>query len=312
MTGSWLFLLGGLCCAGVGGEVFLRGAVGVARWLRIPAGIVGATVAAFATSSPELSVAVRAGLAGTPEVSLGDALGSNVVNVGLILGLALLLKPLQVHRAAIRRDFPVALAAPLVTGVLLYDGVLSRLDGAVMWLGFAVWVTFVTLEARRSRDTDVEDVLAPRNRWTMAPQLVAGLVLLVLAGRLIVDGAVPLASALGMSTFAVGATVVAVGTSVPELATTLLARMRGHDDVGLGTVLGSNIFNNLAIVGTAAVLHPISVSFAATGPALLMGCVMVAATYPLGTGLLRRKHGAALLVFYAVYVVAVAQQGGAP
>ena len=106
-----MLLLGGLACAALGGEVFLRGAVGFARWLRVPDGVVGATVAAFATSAPELSVAVRAGLAGTPEVSLGDALGSNVVNVGLVLGLALLLKPLQVHRAAIKREFPVALAA---------------------------------------------------------------------------------------------------------------------------------------------------------------------------------------------------------
>ncbi len=136
---NYLALIIGIICAGIGGELFVRGALGLAHRLRISAGIIGATVAAFATSSPELSVALSSALAGKPQIALGDSLGSNVVNVALILGLALVISGIHTPRDSIRRDFPVALLIPLLTGALFLDGELSRIDGLLLFAAFAAW-----------------------------------------------------------------------------------------------------------------------------------------------------------------------------
>ena len=138
--GDFALLLAGVVCAGIGGELFVRGVVGIAHWARISPGIIGATVAAFATSSPELSVSVSSALAARPEIALGDALGSNVVNVALILGLALVISAIRTPPGSIRRDMPVALLAPVLTGLLFLDGELSHLDGAVLMVVFVAWL----------------------------------------------------------------------------------------------------------------------------------------------------------------------------
>jgi cation:H+ antiporter len=231
-------LIAGMACAGVGGELFVRGSVGIARHARVSPGIIGATVAAFATSTPELSVAITSAVAGSPQIALGDALGSNVVNVALILGCALAISGIQTPRSGLKRDFPVALLVPVVTGALLLDGLLSRIDGAMMLLGFGVWLGATLVEARRER-TAAAEILAVEPAWRAVVGSVAGVVLLAAAGYLVVSGARSLAAAFGVADFVVGATVVAVGTSLPELATTIIAKLRGHDEVGLGTILGS-------------------------------------------------------------------------
>jgi cation:H+ antiporter len=141
----------GMVCAGIGGELFVRGTVGLAHWARVSPGLVGATVAAFATSSPELTVSITAALAGTPQIALGDALGSNVVNVALILGIAVVIAGMRSPRDTVKRDFPVAMLVPVVTGVLALDGVLSRLDGVLLLSLFLVWLVAVIIEARKQR-----------------------------------------------------------------------------------------------------------------------------------------------------------------
>ncbi|MBA2378201.1 MAG: sodium:calcium antiporter, partial [Blastocatellia bacterium] len=138
---DYVILIFGIAAAGIGGELFVRGAVGLAKWARIPVGIIGATIAAFATSSPELAVSVGAALDGKPHIALGDALGSNVANIALVLGIALLFAPLTAERSSIRRDFPVAIGAPFLTALLVLDGELSRLDAAIMLSVFAGWIT---------------------------------------------------------------------------------------------------------------------------------------------------------------------------
>jgi cation:H+ antiporter len=297
-------LLLGILFAGLGGELFIRGAVGVGYWARIPAGIIGVTLAAFATSSPELSVSVSAALAGTPEIALGDALGSNVVNVALILALALVISGIQCSGASIRRDFPVALLIPVITGLLLWDGTLSRLDGVLLLGMFAVWLVLVVVEARKRQIAFDADRPAPR-RARIVLACLFGLGFLFLAGRLIVAGAKGIASSFGIDEFVIGATIVAVGTSVPELATTVIAKFRGHDDVGLGTVLGSNIFNGLFIIGVAATIHPITVAWSAVAVALLFGVVALALTWPGGSGFIDRRRGVLLLVLYASYLALI-------
>ncbi len=302
----YLALLLGLAFAGIGGELFVRGTVGLARAARISPGIIAATIAAFATSSPELTVAISSARNGIPEISLGDVLGSNVVNFALILAAAVLIAPISVPRRNIVRDFPVALLNPVLLGVFLIDGQLSRIEGLLLIAGFLVWLAAVMQEARKERSA-AGDVLGERQPFRALFESAGGLVLLIAAGRLIVFGATGIAQAFGLSEFVIGATIVAVGTSVPELATAIISRIRGHDEVGLGTVLGSNIFNGLFIAGVAATITPINVTFRSASPALLLGFVAVALTYPPRSGVISRWRGGLLAAVYLAYVAAILQ-----
>ena len=298
---DYLALFLGIVCAGLGGELFVRGAVGLAHWARISPGIIGATVAAFATSSPELSVSINAALAGQPQIALGDALGSNVVNVALILALALVISGIQSPRDSVKRDFPVALLIPVVTGLLFLDGELSRLDGFLMLGMFLVWLAAAAIEARKQRSA-AERVLGERRGWLVVLSCAAGLAFLIAAGHLIVAGARGIAVSFGIDEFVIGATIVAVGTSVPELATTVVAKLRGHDEVGLGTILGSNIFNGIFITAIAAIIHPITVAWREVAVTLSFGLIALAFTYPTRRGYIERRRGVLLLVLYAVYL----------
>jgi len=306
MNNYTVFTLG-IVCAGVGGELFVRGAVGVAHWLRISSGIIGATVAAFATSSPELAVSISSALARTPQIALGDALGSNVVNVALILALALLISGIRSPRDSVKRDFPVALLVPVITGALFLDGILSRIDGMLLLSLFVTWLVAVLIDAQKQRSA-AEVVLGAHKGGASVLLCIVGLVFLVAAGHCIVAGAKGIAVAFGMNEFIVGATIVAVGTSTPELATTLIAKLRGHDEVGLGTILGSNIFNGLLIVAVAAIIAPIAVDWREIAAALLCGLAAVALTFPTRHGFIERRRGVVLLALYLVYLVIVLQR----
>ncbi len=297
-----LGLILGLVCAGLGGELFVRGIVGLAGWARVSASIVAATFAAFATSSPELTVAVTSSLAGTPEIALGDALGSNIVNVALILGIAVLIAPIPASRDGIRRDFPAAILVPLVVGALAFDGTLSRVDGLILLGLFAIWLTMAIFEAHRQRSAAI-DVLGEHRPWLALGLCLAGLAFLIASGRLIVSGALGIAASFGISPFVISATLVAFGTSMPELATALIAQIRKHSEVGLGTILGSNIFNGLFILAVAAILHPVNVEWNAVSLTLLFGVATVAITFPFRDNKVIRLQGAALLVFYLFYAL---------
>lgn len=300
----------GLLCAAVGGELFIRGIVGVAQWMRVPARIIGVTLAAFATSSPELSVSTMAALEGKPQLGLGDALGSNVVNVALILGLALLASGIQTTHENVKRDFLVAMGIPIVIGILALDGIVSRTDGFLLLGIFLVWLTITIAEARRHRNA-AEKGTAKRVSWRSAAMTAVGLAVLVAAGHLIVIGAKSIAGSLGLSEFVIGATLVAVGTGTPELATTVISNIRGHHELGLGNILGSNIFNGLLIVAVAAILYPISIHISALSVALIFGVLTVAASLPTKDGFIGRKRGVLLLALYAFYVVLILLQGHA-
>lgn len=293
-------LLFGVALAGAGGELFVRGSVSLARAARIPAGIVGATVAAFATSSPELTVSTIAALEGSPEIGLGDAIGSNIVNVALVLGIALCMSPIVVTRDAVKRDFPVALLAPALTALLLVDGSLSRNDGLLLLSGFMLW-SLVTLRAALKHRR--EGALPGASGWRLPVlQSVAGLALLLLAGRFFVSGAVGIAASLGIDAYVIGVTLVAVGTSAPELATTIIAKLRGHDDLSLGTILGSNIFNGLVIVSITAMIAPITVDQHAVMTTLLLGAAALVLALPGKTGFLGRGRGVPLILLYLLHI----------
>jgi cation:H+ antiporter len=309
LTNPYGLLLAGIICAAIGGELFVRGVVGIARWARVSAGIIGATFAAFATSSPELSVSVTSALAGTPQIALGDAIGSNVVNLALILGLALLVSPISAPRDSLRRDFPVALLVPLLLGMLAFDGTLSRIDGIMMFGLFLTWLGAVIIEVRRQRSTAGQMLGEPRHGLALL-SCFGGMVFLVASGNLIVLGAQGIALAYGIGTFVIGATLVALGTSAPELATALIAKLRGHDEVGLGTLLGSNIFNGLFIISTAAVIRPITITLPEVAIGLLFGLLATAIILPGRNGILGRWRGWALLACYASYLGLILQGSG--
>ncbi len=292
----------GLVCAAGGGELFVRGAVGGATAARVPPGIVGATVAAFATSSPELSVAISSGLDGRSELALGDALGSNVVNIGLVLGVVLLVGRIRVGGGVIRRDIAAALAIPLVTLALILDGTVSRADAAVLLVLFIVWLAASFEVARRGRSAAPE-VLGEHSLGRSLIAGAIGLLFLILAGRLIVSGAKGLGTELGFEPFVVGVVFVAIGTSAPELATAVIARVRGHDEVGLGTILGSNVFNGAFIVPIAALLSPMTVDWNEIAISLLFGIALVALVIPWHSGMLGRGRGIVLLAGYVASVV---------
>jgi cation:H+ antiporter len=304
---DYLTLALGVLLAGAGGELFIRGAVGLAHWARVSPGIIASTVVAFATSSPELAVSITAALVGTPQISLGDALGSNVVNVALILAAAVAISGMQTPRSIMNRDFLVALVTPVITLVLLLDGLLSRIDGWLLVAIFTAWFIAVIIEARKQRSA-AEKMLGEQRRMIAAMYSVAGLACLIAAGHLVVNGAKGIALAFGLNEFTIGATVVAVGTSVPELATAIIAKLRGHEEVGLGTILGSNIFNGLLIIGIAAIICPITVGWREVTGVLIFGMVAVALTFPNGRGFIDRRRGALLLMLYAAYLVTILQR----
>lgn len=303
---DYVFLLLGILCAVIGGELFVRGAVGLGHWARISPGVIGATFAAFATSSPELSVSINSALAGSPKIALGDALGSNVVNIALILGAALAVSGIQCPRDSVKRDFPMALFIPVITGLLCLDGELSRLDGLAMLAVFFLWLTATAVAARKQRGA-TEEHHHDQQSWKILLTCIIGLGFLVVAGNFIVTGAKGIAISFGIDEFIIGATIVAIGTSAPELATTIIAKLRGHDEIGLGTILGSNIFNGIFIVAIAASIHPIRIAWHEVAIALVFGLTAVALTYPPRNGFITRTRGVLLLSLYAVYLAMVFQ-----
>jgi cation:H+ antiporter len=298
MSMAIVSLLVGVLFAGLGGELFLRGVLGFARWMRVPAAIAAATLGAFATSSPEIFVSTIAALNGEPAIGLGDATGSNVVNIALILAIALLIKPLVTRRKTIALDYGVATGASLVLGLMAIDGGISRIDGALLLLAWAGWMFTHVRAAQRQRSEP--EVVAGIRPWRIAVESLAGLALLITAGTLVVGGATTIAESFGLPSFLIGATLVALGTSMPELATTLVAVFRGHDEVGVGTLLGSNVFNALFIVGLTASIAPIPTQGAGLWIALAGGALAVICVWPGAREILTRARGVLLIVIYAI------------
>ncbi|MBK6638283.1 MAG: calcium/sodium antiporter [Rhodocyclaceae bacterium] len=295
-------ILAAVVLAAVGGEAFLKSILGVALHLRVPKMVVATTLAAFATSSPELTVSSVAALAGQPEIGLGDALGSNVVNIALIFGMALLYGAVQTTRADFGRDYYLALGAPLLTFVFVLDGRIVRSEALALLAIFVVWLAWTLRCALRQRDAAVDiDVgeLPPGKSVVFG---ILGLGALIAAGRLFVSGATGIAAMFAVDTYVIGVVLVAIGTSLPELVTVILSRLRGHDDVGVGTLIGSNLFNGLAIVGVAAAIHPIVAPPEEVALTLAAGIVALLLLLPNRSGQIVRSRGALLLLVYAGFI----------
>jgi cation:H+ antiporter len=307
----YVLTIAGFIALFAGGELLVRGAVTVSRRMGIPPLLVGLTVVAFCTSAPELLVSLRAAFAGNPDIAVGNVVGSNTANVALILGAAALVSPLVFDRREIRSDAFVALGASLL---LIPLGLLGRIPS---WLGallVASLVVYLVLSyraavSRGQVDSDWHAGEAAEfksaDSWAAALAFLGGgLLALVLGADWLIDGAREIASSVGVPDAVVGLTVVAVGTSLPELATSIMAARRGHADVAVGNVLGSNTFNVLSILGTTAIVAPLSIA-----PSMARFDIPVMALFALtaiGALLLRgkvgRPFGLALIVAYLAYV----------
>jgi cation:H+ antiporter len=314
---AWLELLAGGVLLYFGAEWFVGGAAGLARGLRVPELIVGLTVVAYGTSAPEVIVGVEAARSGHGAVALGNVLGSNVVNVGLILGLATLIAPAKVDGALRRRELPILVASAALVPLLLVDGVVSRVEGATL-VGLAVaysaWmvraVRSSALEdataaaARIEEAADLAGAPSARSPWWAAGIAGVGLLVLLLGGSLFVRAAVEVATGLGMGERLVGLTIVAVGTSLPELVTSVVAARRGSSDIAIGNVVGSNIFNVLLCLGGAALTAPIEGNLERVGVdvAALLVMTALAAVSLRSERTMSRAEGGAVLLVYAAYL----------
>ncbi len=322
MMAYLMMLLGGGVLLYFGAEWLVGGASGLARALGVPQLLVGLTVVAYGTSAPEVVVSIKASLANTGGITMGNVVGSNIANLGLILGLTTLLKPARVDGALWRRELPVLLVSTLALPVLLLDGEVSRTEGLVL-LALAVGYTGLMVRSARlstRQETAVElraaqmevaaDVAgapAPGGRLKLALTTLAGLGVLIVGGSLFVDGAAGFAREVGMSERLIGLTIVAVGTSLPELATSLIAAWRGHSDIAVGNVVGSNIFNVLLCLGAGATVTPVRVTLESSRLDL---SVLIALTV-LGAILMRRERvisraeGGGFLIAYVAFLAAL-------
>ena len=321
-VGSLLLILGGLAVLVAGGEVLVRGATGLARAMGMSSLVVGLTVVAFATSAPELAITVDAVLAGTPGLAVGNVVGSNIANVLLVLGLAALLLPLAVRSQLVRADIPVMVALSVVTLILALDGGFSRMDGVVLFAALVAYLAVaVTVGRRRARagagsrteqdgHADDGERVGIGRRVVVDLLLVAGGVgLLVVGARWLVRGATDVAAAVGVSDLVIGLTVVAVGTSLPEIATSVIAAVRGERDMAVGNVVGSCLFNLGAVLGIAALLAPDGVPVADAAVAFdipFMVAVALALVPVAFTGFtVARWEGALFVAYYVAYAVYV-------
>ncbi|SCY54076.1 calcium/sodium antiporter [Paracoccus tibetensis] len=299
---EWILLTIGLAGLFLGGEALVRGSVGIARRLAIPPLIIGLTVVGFGTSTPELLVSVDAALRGSPDIAIGNVVGSNIGNILLIVGLSALVWPIAVSGGTLKRDTAVMVAAAVALVPLFWLGTVGPSAGALLvtcLVGYLIW-------AYRQPGAEAPDELqAPLPPlWRSLIWVAVGLVALMLGARFLVDSAVTIARGHGISEAFIGLTIVAIGTSLPELATSLVAAFRRQSEIAIGNIVGSNIFNVLGILGATALIAPVPVA----GRFLALDLPVMIAASALLTGMLLlrprigRGSGVMLLLGYAAYL----------
>ncbi len=300
---TYLLFVVGLAALFFGGEFLVRGASSIARHFRLSPLVIGLTIVGFGTSAPELLVSVQAALAGQPAIAIGNVLGSNIANILLILGLSAAIAALIIPARKLWRDLAFMLAASGAIWIMLLDGTVTRLDGALLILGLLI---FLVVAFRTGEEHHVEEAEAAKElpMWQSWGLTLGGLVVLVVGARLLVDSATTIARDFGVSEAVIGLTVVAVGTSLPELATSVIAAIRRQTEIAVGNIVGSNIFNIFGILGLAALITPIPAEarFSAIDMPWVMGTAVGLSLLAVLLGGLPRLAGVALLAVYGGYV----------
>jgi len=311
----WLWLAVGLAVLTAGAELLVRGAVGLAAAMRISPLVIGLTIVAFGTSAPELVVSLRSAFAGQGELALGNVIGSNVFNVLVILGLSAVIVPLRVDRQLVRFDVPLMIALSIAVYAMCLDGRIGRLEGGLLAAGLVAYTAWSIRKSRQENDPAVlgefaaeyaEKTVSTPGRLVLQLAMVAGgLALLVAGGELFIQSAIGLARAWGFSKLVIGLTIVAAGTSLPEVATSVVAALKGERDLAVGNVVGSNLFNLMCVLGFTGLLAPggIPVGEAALSrdlPVMVLVALVCLPLFLIGRSI-DRWEGAVLLGCYALY-----------
>lgn len=327
MLMAWLAVLGGFVLLVWSAERFVHGAAGLAGNLGVSPLVIGMTIMGFGTSAPEMLVSGMAASSGNPGMGVGNALGSNVANIALVLGATALIMPLSVESRILRREYPMLLAVTLLAGALMLDGTLDTMDGGLLLAAtvlLIVWLVWVSRQAPTlGGEARAVDSLATEFETEIPTDLgtglalvwaVLGLVVLVASSKLLVWGAVEIAHDLGVSDLVIGLTIIAVGTSLPELAASLMSAIKGEDDMAVGNIIGSNMFNLLAVLALPGLIAP-----AALEPAVMQRDfpVVLALTVLLflmaygfkGPGRINRYEGGLLLACFAGYMTWLGMTG---
>lgn len=293
---------------------FIDGASATARHFRMPPLLIGMVIVGFGTSAPEMVVSAMAALQGNPGIALGNAFGSNITNIALILGLTAMIKPIAVHSRVLRMELPMLTGITLLAGYQLLDDTVSRPDAVILLVVFAGLMAWTVMQGMRPQkdalgieiEQEMADGVMPLGRAVL--WLAVGLGLLVASSRILVWGAVEIAHALGVSDLIIGLTIVAIGTSLPELASSILAARKGEHDIALGNILGSNLFNTLAVVGIAGSISPLTVAPEVFSRDVMVMTVLTVSLFVFGygfrgpgTGRINRFEGAILLAGYVGY-----------
>lgn len=302
---EYLFILIGLVGLFFGGEALVRGSVSIAQRMSISPLIIGLTIVGFGTSTPELLVSVQAAMCGVPDIAVGNIIGSNIANILLILGLTSLVWPIRIAATSLPRDFAFLIASALLLIPLFAIGEIDRVSGLLLVAGLVVYLVWTFIVSRQDKTID-------KPPSAQSPVIVSviwvafGFAALLLGARFLVDGAVSVARSFSVSEAFIGLTIVAVGTSLPELATSLIAAFRRQSDIAIGNVIGSNIFNLLGILGVTALIAPISVSgrFLNFDLPVMIGVSSALVGLILARSKISRGTGAVMLMGYATYVFA--------
>ena len=294
---------------------FVDGSAATARYFGMPSLLIGIIIVGFGTSAPEMVVSALAATAGNPGIALGNAYGSNITNIGLILGFTALISPIAVSSQVVRKELPILLAISAMAAWQIYDGELTRLDAIILLAVFALIMgttIYQELKKKKYAPQDAQDTQDAQESSMSLPKaimwLVLGLVLLIVSSRMLVWGAVEIAHALGISDLIIGLTIVAVGTSLPELASSIIAAIKNEHDIALGNIIGSNLFNTLAVVGIAGSIAPMEVSFEVLTRDMTVMCALTVALLIFALGKkgkarINRFEGALLLLSYIAYTV---------
>lgn len=303
-TLDYIYVVAGLLCLFLGGEALVRGSVGIAKRLAMSPLLIGLTVVGFGTSTPELLVSVNAAWRGVPDIAIGNIVGSNIANIALIMGITALVWPIRVSGSTLRRDTGVMVFAALALVPVFMMGEIGRLAGAMLLSGLIGYLFWAYLMPGDAAENAADDSEKPKAIVSVL-WVVAGFVALIFGARFLVDGAVSIARDAGMSEAFIGLTIVAVGTSMPELATSVVAAFRRQSEIAIGNVIGSNIFNVLGIFGVTAVIKPIPVAdrFVTFDLPVMIAVSLVMTALLLLRPTIGRKTGLALLSGYVAYVI---------
>lgn len=306
----WFMLVAGLVLLIIGADVLVRGAARLAAAFGVPALVIGLTVVAFGTSAPELAVSVKSSFAGQAELAIANVVGSNIFNVLFILGLSALVAPLVVSQQLIRQDVPIMIGLSALVVLMTLDGMIGRLEAVVLVTGLLLYTAFLFYQGRKNHQADnsntaeTSEPVAPL--WQNLLLVVGGLALLVLGSRWLVDSAVSIAASFGVSEAVIGLTIIAAGTSLPEVMTSVMATLKGERDIAVGNVVGSNVFNILCVLGVSGLVspQPLVAGEQLSGIDIPVMLAVAALCLPLFfTGaLLHRSEGAVFLLLYLAYV----------